>query len=323
MRPPALLAFAVVTASALAGGCGKDFDPYNRLTSLRVLALQADPALPATGETVTLTPLVYTSKNAATPTYKWSWCPFPGQQNSGYRCPVDESMLQGLPGADTIPPFDLGTGPTAQLPNTIDPQLLTAACGGMLPMQPERLDCTNGFPVQVMVTVTSGDESVPVVTTVRLRFTPTVALDPPIYGLDTPNALPLIDDLVARLPAGDIPIDDPPAATLPRDVETRVRADVDMSAAVESYPGADDNGNPTTLTEHLYMTWFVESGDTDTMRTTYTNETTPWEDFQKNLWTPAPVKNYPGDTARLIVVIHDNRGGVSWRSGFVNLGPTP
>ena len=33
--------------------------------------------------------------------------------------------------------------------------------------------------------------------------------------------------------------------------------------------------------------------------------------------------DYAATTARLIVVIRDNRGGVGWRGGIVNLGATP
>ena len=39
---------AVALAAGLAG-CGEDFDPFNRLTSLRVLAIKAEPAQPRPG----------------------------------------------------------------------------------------------------------------------------------------------------------------------------------------------------------------------------------------------------------------------------------
>jgi hypothetical protein len=324
MNRPALLACTTLAAAALAGGCGKEFDPYNRLTSLRVLAVRADKPLPATGETATLRPLVYTTKDSGPLTYTWSWCPFPGSENDGYRCRVDEQMLHQIPGSDSIPPFDLGTGETADLPNTIDPAILTAACGGMLPAQVAGLDCNNGFPVQVSLTVSDGIETVPVVVTVRLRFTPTMDLDPPIYGLDTPNTIPEIGDLTAMRPGmAALPIDESAAATLPRDIGTDIHADVDMGTAVETYPGLDNDGNPAMLNEHLFMTWFIETGTTDDHQTSFLNDTTPWDAFQKNIWTPATTKDYPADTARLYVVIHDNRGGVSWKTGLVNLSPSP
>src|SRR5215831_3666529 len=103
MPRPALLAVAAV-AAALAGGCSKDFAPFNRLTSLRVLAIQAEPPLPFTGDTATLKAYVAVVPGRAAPTYSWSWCPFPGMMNDGYVCRVDEQMLRGAPGGDTIPP---------------------------------------------------------------------------------------------------------------------------------------------------------------------------------------------------------------------------
>jgi hypothetical protein len=225
--------------------------------------------------------------------------------------------------ASPIPSFDLGTGPTAALKNSIDPAILTAACTGMLPGQPMAPDCTNGFPVQIMLVVTNDTDSVTTVDTVKLRFTPTVTLATPIYGLASPNAIPTISRLSATLNGVVTPIADPPVTSLPRDTSTAIHAAVDQTMAVESYPGADANGNPATLTEHLFMTWFVESGETDNARTSYLDDTTPFDTFQMNTWTPALTKDYPSSTARLFVVIHDNRGGVSWQTGVVNLDSTP
>ena len=325
--PTVALGLGCLAALTFGGAaCRPDFAPFNRVTSLRVLAIQSDPSLPTTGETATLTPLLYVPPDAAAPTFAWSWCPFPGAANDGYKCLVTEedlnAMLASVGGAP-VPPFDLGAGPTAALSNSLDPAILTAICSGQLPGQPARLDCTNGFPVQVKVTVATDTDMLTAVETVRLRFTPTVAPDPPIYGLDAPNTLPAILDLATMMDGAPTVLGDTPVVTLPRDVVTKIRADVDQAAVVESYPGADDQGNPTTLTEHLFMTWFVESGETMRSRTSYLNDTTPFEDFQKNEWTPAKVKDYPPSTARLFVVIHDNRGGVSWASGTVNLDPTP
>jgi hypothetical protein len=249
-RPrPFPIAAAVIALAMAAGGCSEDFAPFTRLTSLRVLGLQADPPTPTTGETATLKALVYMPPGTATPSYHWSWCPFPGSANDGYPCLIDEQMLADLPGGAGVPSFDLGTGETASFSNSIDPALLTAVCGGMLPGQPERLDCTNGFPMQIAVTIDNGVETVKAVSTVRLRFTPTAPLDPPIYGLDSPNAIPTIDALTAVLGGTDSDIVDPAVTTLPRDVGVRIRAAVDMATAIERYDSADDDGNPATLDE--------------------------------------------------------------------------
>ena len=115
---------------------------------------------------------------------------------------------------------------------------------------------------------------------------------------------------------------DGPLVTVPRQVETRLQVDMAESVA-EVYLGKDDDGNPATLTERLFLTWFIETGDTDDQRTSFYSGSTNFADLLKNNWTPGAVKNYPSDTARIFVVAHDNRGGVSWRTGTVNLGPAP
>jgi hypothetical protein len=316
---------AIVALSAGTLGCSEDFAPFTRLESLRILGVKSDPPTPATGEPATLEALVYMPPGTATPTYSWSWCPFPGSANDGYACRVTEEMLADLPGGSGVPSFDLGTGETATFTNSIDPALLTAVCGGFLPGQPERLNCTNGFPIQIALTIDNGMETVKAVTTVRLRFTPTMTLDPPIYGLDSENAIPQIETLTAFPPGqgeGEIALS--PVTTLPRDVGTALLATVDRDAAVETYDSGDDDGNPVTLTERLFITWYVETGDLDDNRTSFTNDATaPFVELQKNIWTPARSKDYAPSTARLYVVLHDNRGGVSWKFGTVNLEPTP
>ena len=323
-RLPSLsLAVVVIALGAGTGGCSEDFAPFTRLETLRILGMQTDPPTPTTGETSTLRALVYMPPGTSTPSYAWSWCPFPGSASDGYPCLVTEEMLSELPGGTGVPSFDLGTAPTASFTNSIDPALLTAVCGGMLPGQPERLNCTGGFPMQITLTIDNGVETVKAVSTVRLRFTPTAALDPPIYGLDAPNAIPTIDALTAYRPDSVSDIVDPPVTTIPRFTGTPIRATVDR-AAVESYDSADDDGNPATLTERLFITWYVETGDLDENRTSYvSDEQAPFEALQDNVWTPDLREDYAPSTSRLYAVIHDNRGGVSWRTGTVNLDPGP
>ena len=91
----------------------------------------------------------------------------------------------------------------------------------------------------------------------------------------------------------------------------------------EPYPGFDDDKNPAPQTERLFLTWFVESGDTSDPRTSYFPDSTLFANMLRNSWTPAKVKDYPPDSSRIYVVAHDNRGGVSWRAGTVNLEPSP
>lgn len=298
------LAFAVCGLTA----CSGDFDPFNRVTELRVLAVQSEPVAPAPDETTVLTPLVYTPPGETVTGYAWSWCPFA----EGATCLLSEAELRAAAGeaGAAIPPYDLGTGPTASLPHTIPVGLLDALCDGT-PEQPAVVDCIGGFPVSVSVTVTTATTTVVTVRTLRLR-----------RPGDPANANPTIDGITVIDGSGEHAVDDTPTVTLPRDVETALRVSVRPEMA-ESYPGFDLDDRPITARERLIFTWFVESGDTDYQRTGFIDGIEPLEDAVANLWEPAPVAEYGRDTARLIVVMRDDREGVTWRSATVSLGGAP
>lgn len=318
---------ALVATAGAAGGCGTDFAPFNRVTGLRVLAIQGDPATPLSGETTTFSALVVTPSSQPAPplTYKWTWCPFAGVADNGYKCPFDEQKVDTLLtriGLPPLPAFDLGTEPTATFTNDIPAAAFDAVCSGavVLPDEPVQfsIDCSAGFPIQIMLTVSSDTDALTAVQTAKLRFDPATPA----------NANPSIDGLSAILGAPGMPMPivadaaDGPLVTVPRQVETRLQVDMAESVA-EVYLGKDDDGNPATLTERLFLTWFIETGDTDDQRTSFYSGSTNFADLLKNNWTPGAVKNYPSDTSRIYVVAHDNRGGVSWRTGTVNLGPAP
>jgi hypothetical protein len=105
-------------------------------------------------------------------------------------------------------------------------------------------------------------------------------------------------------------------------VGTDIKALASQEAS-ESYRGLDDDDQPADLRERLFITWFIETGDTDNTRTSYLPERTPFETMLNNLWSPEESRLYAPNQARIYVVLHDNRGGVGWRSGIVNLEPTP
>jgi hypothetical protein len=307
--------FGLAMACALGAGCSNDFDPYNRLNSLRVLAIRSEPPAPAPGETTTLSALVFTPVQGTAVTYAWSWCPFAGSANQGYPCQVTAEQAAMLAGAGvTLPGFDLGTGESAQLANAIDPAILARLCAGQ-PGVPELPDCEGGFPVQVRLVVTGAGESVTSVRQLRLRFDPTTP----------PNTNPHIDGLAATIMNVDQSIGDMPTITLPRDEETVIKAQVPLEVS-EMYRGKDDDDQIADVRERLIFSWFIESGDTDNPQTSFIQTKTtmiPLERASRAKWTPAKTKDYPAATSRLIVVLRDNRGGVAWRSGIVSLGATP
>lgn len=314
-NPRLALALAPAVVLALlagpAAGCSDSFDPYNRLSGLRVLAVKSEPAAPAPGETTTLSPLVYVPPGDAVAGLRWSWCPFPGPANQGYPCLISEEELARLGGgaAEDIPPYDLGGGETATFEHTLDPALLAAVCAGTAD-QPELLDCEGGFPVQIKLTARSeSGEEVDSVRTLRLRFT----------DEHEPNLNPIVQGLRAVVGDDEVEIGAEPDVTLPRREDTIVRAEV-PEESIETYTGADEDGDRGERKEQLILTWFVESGDTKSQRTTFIDDVEPLEDAVENEWSPDAPVDYPRDTSAIVVVVRDDRDGVAWASGRVSLG---
>jgi hypothetical protein len=306
MRAPTAVV-AVLVGSALVG-CGNDFAPYSRLTSLRVLAIASTPASPAVGETAALSALVYTPPDVDVAEHSWSWCPLPGPSAQGYPCLVDEQDLIDV-GVDpnSLPPFDLGSGDRAEFPHSLDPGALAIMCGGA-PGVTNLVDCTGGFPVQIKLVVRAGGEEVTAVRTLRLRFA----------DEHQANANPTIDGLFAEVQGTVQPLDDGPGPTLVRRANHPIRIDVPESAS-ESFTGQDDDGNPVVERERLIVSWFVESGDLDDDRTVFIDGVVDLEAALKNLWSPADVADYERGTSDLMVVVRDSRGGVAWRRGTAAL----
>jgi hypothetical protein len=316
---PAAAGIALALAAGALGGagCGQTFEPFNRLTSLRVLALKSEPVAPETGVETTLSAKVYPD-DPADPTpisYAWSWCPLAGSSSDGYPCLVTEDQVSQWAGAPIS--FDLGAQPTATLKNAFDPSVLQAICAGTLGL-PVTVRCTNGLPVNVKLTVSRDGDSVTAVRTLRLLY----AAEP----AGEKNENPIVSGLFAVIGGVNQPLDAAGTPLLPRRQKTKVGVDPDViQSEVQIYTGTDDNGQPATLSERLILTWFVETGDTKSQRTELIVGSTTLENATQNQWTPALHRDYPQDTARMIVIVRDDRDGVGWSDGItaVSLEKTP
>jgi hypothetical protein len=303
-------------AGSTVAGCGGSFDPYNRLNSLRVLAIRSEPVAPATGETSKLDAKVYSVLGHDVTSYAWSWCPV--ATASGAACPISEdqaSALAGMPVSFTLP--TAADGKTTTFTNNFPPALFDTLCAGSAAIP--ATDCSDGYPIQLQLTVTTDDDQVQAVRPMKLWFSDT----PPAY----PNANPTVMGLFATVgTTGSYPFDgDPPSnmPTLPRHVATVINTVIPPEDS-EQYMGTDDKNQRALVNERLYLSWFVESGDTDHQRTGYIpGPTTVLEDQAKVKWTPAFKKDYASDTSQLILIIRDDRQGVGWIDGIVSLEPTP
>jgi hypothetical protein len=306
-----LLALGLLAAGL--AGCGASFDSPTLLTKLRLLALQAAPVNPAQNEATTITPLVYSPSNDPMD-FSWSWCPLLGGPNDGYLCPItydDASAMLAAAGVTaTLPAYDLGSGPTASFTNPFAPDLLAALCAAGFDGQ--TLDCKNGFPIRLSVRVTQGTAQQTGTTVVRL----------PIQAGAISNANPVAGALSVDLASGTQVLDDAGTVQVPRLQDNLLHVAIDDGQA-ETYVGPGADGGTATLRETLLFSWFAELGDFHDARTLFIDGTNSLADQSADKWKPPVTRVDARPSARLIVVVRDDRGGVGWTSATASLEPTP
>ena len=115
-----------------AAGCTEEFDPYNRLTALRVLAIRSEPptARPGRDRRAVGAGLRPGRHRAAELRVELVPAGRPRHRRAipAWSAPEQAAMLEQA--GVTLPPFDLGAEPTASFTHTVDPALLSALCDG-------------------------------------------------------------------------------------------------------------------------------------------------------------------------------------------------
>ena len=321
-RPTKLLATALALPLlfSLAGGCSLSDDEveYNQLERLRVLGIRSEPADVAAGETAQLSALVFEPEGRRV-RYAWSWCPLRGGAEDGFRCLVDQAELrtlwQATGSSAELPPYDLGTGQTAELPIVFDEDLLAILCAALFADEAtdERLllACVLGFEPSIQLTVTTSEDEV-----VAIRTLPLADADDP----EARNHNPELNGEIELEHASDASVLEPDEP-LRADTLYRVRVGVDPSQAERFLPEPEPGlSAPEARRETLVMTWFVAPGSTDAdderrgpgaddESTSYADGGT-FDDLLENGWQlPATLHTRQG---RLILVLRDERGGVGW-----------
>lgn len=175
-------------------------------------------------------------------------------------------------------------------------------------------------------------------------------------GADDGGAPPAIDGGVGTPdasqpsvgPPGSVALDDAASVTVKRDKHVGVKLDTDISSAEHlAVPAAIDYDSKNDLTrhyEHLAYTWFVEGGSFPFVNTSGKGGNTgylptAWPPGQDNPPTQQDLdsfdynitnvvdlprtEDYAYDTARIIVVVRDGRGGVGWTTRQVRLEGSP
>ena len=171
-------------------------------------------------------------------------------------------------------------------------------------------------------------------------------------AIDLVGASPTVD--AAELPAATIAptygelLDDAFSTTVPRQERIKLHAQVPKASA-ETLPPAqadafDSANNPNLkpdgtgrtldrrISERLNLRWYTEAGDFGSdgeggYRTGFLglpeDIDSPFSGATDNEWTLPKSEDYGASTARLIVVVTDNRGGVTWTTGSASLEPKP
>jgi len=287
--------------------------------------------------------------------YSWSWCPLATNSSNGYACPIDpdagESLFASIPG---VPPFDLGAGETATFTNPFPAPVLAALCenkldaipalaaavaslGGLTANGGLNFACTiAGFPITVNLVVHTTAGDLPAVFNVYL----------PVNDSLAPNLNPvLVGGVSVTIDGVDYQLDQVGTQGILRNFDVPISIDMPLSDAevlpdpndVLPPPDPNDPNNPyllpnDTVNERLNVYWFAECGDFGSdskggRRTGYlggdpNDPLSPFSAALQNTWNIPTLDNYAANFARIIVVVRDSRGGVTWTSGVAHLGDT-
>jgi hypothetical protein len=295
--------------------------------------------------------------------FTWSWCPLPTTSANGYACPVDQAGFDRLYAAlglgSSAPSLSLGTGDTATLINPFPAPLLKALCNRDFKDYPALRvlfgseaggEADAGFACTKRATVGSAENPVytfwdyPVTVRLDVAGTPNLAAVETVY-LPTDDSLAANQNPTVNGVSITLPVD---AATgnLPRNVRVPLLLQMNASAAeLKPYKDAAGRlfpGQPYIEIGHkkddppiendyeaLNISWFNEAGDFGDdhqggSRTGYSPNLR--DEFSKavdNFWTLPKRADYEKDTAGLVVVVRDSRGGVTWTRTVATLEATP
>jgi hypothetical protein len=171
-------------------------------------------------------------------------------------------------------------------------------------------------------------------------------------AIDSSEASPTAD--AAELPATTIApkygvlLDDAFTTTVPRQARIKLHAQIPPASSEDLPPAQADafdtannpnlkpDGAGRTLarrtSERLNLRWYTEAGDFGSdgeggYRTGFLGRPedidSPFSGATDNAWTAPKSEDYVDRTARLIVVVTDNRGGVTWTTGSARLELKP
>jgi hypothetical protein len=297
-------------------GCGDDFAPYSQLDRLRVLAIQAEPATPLPGATALLSALTF-APGGAPIVYRWGWCPATAPAETSYTCPLDDATAAQvfapyLDPARGWPTLGLGGAATASFTNPFSVAGLAAMCAAGVdsPLYAQSVDCEGGFPVTVVLDVSTDAATLRAGFVLRLPAT----TPPELNQNPSPAALTLAGQVLSEAP--------PTIRVAPEQIVALV-ADIPPAAAeLRAIPSFE--GDPGQRLERLTASWFADGGRIDTARTAFIDGETTLAETGQNRWTAPAAAEWPADgLVHFAVVLRDDRGGAGWlaRRVLLEMGP--
>ncbi len=337
MRRIAFTCLLMATTAVVGAACTDDETPFNEIDRLRVLGISASSPWLLEGETTTLEALVVNNDPALQDEelrYRWYFCPIQADSTVGFECVVQSAEdLETFTGTDSLTGLEdaefsefgvlISTSSVSVvLPFALPASTIADFCLALddidLPLFVTRPECNGRFPVTVYLEVgaaaTGGvdptevdpDRRVVAFRDVDLVYDQTLEINPP-------HENPEIASLALR-PRGADDFQELPASsvtTLRFDRTYDLLIDVELEQSEMFVPDDDDEADRESLT----VTWFVEGGETDSVRTGYLplDDGESFEDLVGNDWTtPRQIDFGDRRDARLFLVIRDNRGGLSW-----------
>ena len=189
---------------------------------------------------------------------------------------------------------------------------LSALCATGIDSQDfsQALDCEGGFPVTVVLDVSTANASL------RAGFVLRLPSDTPpaINHNPSPTGLSL---------AG-IPLDDTPATIAVAPAQTLdLQAQIPVDASeIRPIPAAE--GPPGQRLERLSASWFADAGRIDKVRTAFIDGVAPLDQTSHNRWTAPSTAEWPtNNLVQFMLVLRDDRGGTGWLVRQVQLEQPP
>lgn len=275
---------ALLSALPLCGCLTQDLDPSWLLDRTRVLAVAAEPAEPAPGDTVTFTSLVVDPEQE--PLVLWVGCVL--ESSNSYGCVPDE---EGFLGIEPLLPPSLAVPET--LLDDLEEDRRVEGKNYILTLSALAEDTDLSDPESIT------EDSVLEVAYKRM----------PVSESATPNHNPVFDRLIL-----DDAFDVHPGDTVvvsqgqTYDLDPRLTAE-----SIEDYVYVNNDGEAEDRVEEPYFTFYVTDGSLLPSYSLYDAET---DSTTTTEWTAPVAPDSPEVT--LWIVARDRRGGMAWtRVDFV------